>query len=93
MSVENQISPRLHHNEYLPHRYQPVISAGSTGIAPFCVHTYADVLTASAWASVTLLPLRTDAINAAVKLSPAPTVSATSTVGVGWNDTLPGVNT
>lgn len=32
-------------------------------------------------------------MNAAVNESPAPTVSATSTLGVGWNDTLPGVNT
>lgn len=32
-------------------------------------------------------------MKAAVNESPAPTVSATSTDGVGWNDTLPGVNT
>ena len=41
----------------------------------------------------TLFPFSMEAMNAAVKLSPAPTVSATSTFGVGWNDTLPGVNT
>lgn len=62
-------------------------------MAPFLVQTKADVCTAREWASATLLPLRIDAMNAAVKLSPAPTVSATSTFGVGWNDTLPGVNT
>lgn len=32
-------------------------------------------------------------MKAAVNESPAPTVSATSTDGVGWNDTFPGVNT
>lgn len=54
------------------------------GIAPFLVHTKADVCTARECASATLLPLSIDAIKAAVKLSPAPTVSATSTRGVGW---------
>ena len=70
-----------------------VSSRGSVGIAPFCVHTNADVLTARLCASATLLPLSMLATNAAVKESPAPTVSATSTFGVGWNDTFPGVNT
>lgn len=53
------------------------------GIAPFLVHTNADVRTASEWASATLFPLSMADMNAAVKLSPAPTVSATSTLGVG----------
>ena len=70
-----------------------VYSGGKIGIAPFWVHTKAEVFTAMVCASVTLFPLRIEAMNAAVKLSPAPTVSATSTFGVGWNDTLPGVNT
>ena len=72
---------------------QSVSSEGRVGIAPFLVQTKADVCTAVEWASCTLFPLSIEAINAAVKLSPAPTVSATSTLGVGWNDTLPGVNT
>ena len=62
-------------------------------MAPFFVQTNAEVCTAREWDSVTLLPFRIDDMKAAVKLSPAPTVSATSTFGVGWNDTLPGVNT
>lgn len=70
-----------------------VSSAGSVGIAPFFVHTNAEVLTASECASAMLLPLIIEEINAAVKLSPAPTVSATSTIGVGWKETLPGVKT
>ena len=70
-----------------------VSSGGSMGIAPFFVQTYAEVCTAREWASRTLLPLRIEAMKAAVKLSPAPTVSATSTLGVGWKDTFPGVKT
>lgn len=70
-----------------------VSSGGRIGIAPSLVQTNADVRTAMEWASATLFPLRIEEMNAAVKLSPAPTVSATSTFGVGWNDTLPGVNT
>ena len=62
-------------------------------MAPFLVHTKAEVSTATLWASATLLPRRSDAMKAAVKLSPAPTVSATSTEGVGWKDTRPGVKT
>lgn len=73
--------------------FYSVNSEGRIGIAPFCVHTYAEVRTASECASWTLFPLRIDAMNAAVKLSPAPTVSATSTRGVGWNETFPGVKT
>ncbi len=73
--------------------FYSVRSAGRTGIAPFFVQTNADVRTAVACASGTDLPFRMLAMNAAVKESPAPTVSATSTFGVGWKDTLPGVNT
>ena len=67
--------------------------SGRTGIAPFWVQTKADTSTAFLWASSTLLPRMMDEMKAAVKESPAPTVSATSTEGVGWNDTLPGVKT
>ena len=68
----------------IPHgKTYAVSSAGRMGIAPFFVHTKAEVWTASVWASATLFPFRMAAINAAVKLSPAPTVSATSTFGVG----------
>ena len=70
-----------------------VRSEGSTGIAPFLVQTNADVRTAIECASGTDFPLRMLAINAAVNESPAPTVSATSTFGVGWKETFPGVNT
>ena len=68
-------------------------SSGNTGIAPFCVHTYALTCTARLWASATLIPSRIEAQNVPVNESPAPTVSATSTFGVGWNDMVPGVNT
>lgn len=67
--------------------------AGRRGIAPACVQTNADVSTARLWAFFTLLPLRMFARKAAVNESPAPTVSSTSTTGVGWNETLPGVKT
>lgn len=70
-----------------------VSSAGRIGMAPFFVQTNADVRTAREWASGTVFPLRMLAIKAAVKESPAPTVSATSTCGVGRNDTEPGVKT
>lgn len=63
------------------------------GMAPFFVQTKAEVRTARLCASATDLPLRIEAMKAAVKLSPAPTVSATSTLGVGWKETLPGVKT
>ena len=62
-------------------------------MAPCWVQTKAEVATAQAWASATDLPLRIEAMKAAVKESPAPTVSATSTLGVGWKETLPGVKT
>ena len=52
-------------------------------MAPFCVQTKAETLTASAWASWMGLPFRMAAQNEPVKESPAPTVSATSTFGVG----------
>lgn len=67
--------------------------AGRVGIAPACVQTNADVSTARLCAFLTLFPLRMLEMKAAVNESPAPTVSSTSTTGVGWNDTLPGVNT
>ncbi len=67
--------------------------AESTGMAPCWVHTNADVSTALRCDSSTVCPLRMLAMKAAVKESPAPTVSATSTLGVGWNETLPGVKT
>lgn len=74
-------------------RCQLVIEEGSVGMAPCCVQTNADVTTAFLWASSTDFPLRMLAMNAAVKESPAPTVSATSTLGVGWKETWPGVKT
>lgn len=63
------------------------------GMAPFLVQTKADVRTAMEWACSTDLPFRMLAMKAAVKESPAPTVSATSTFGVGWKETCPGVKT
>ena len=63
------------------------------GMAPGRVHTKAEVRTAQECASATERPFRIPEMNAAVNESPAPTVSATSTLGVGWNDTFPGVNT
>lgn len=62
-------------------------------MAPFWVHTNAEVFTAVSWASSTDLPLMIEERKAAVNESPAPTVSATSTIGVSLNDTLPGVKT
>ena len=64
-----------------------------SGIAPFCVHTKALTSTASLWASFTDLPLSIAAQKEPVKESPAPTVSATSTLGVFSYDICPGVNT
>ena len=72
---------------------QEIRSLGRIGIAPFWVQTKADVCTAHKCAPATDLPLSMLAMNAAVNESPAPTVSATSTFGVGWKDTFPGVNT
>ena len=54
-----------------------------TGMAPFCVQTKADTLTAVWCASRMDLPRRICATNEPVKESPAPTVSATVTLGVG----------
>ena len=71
----------------------PVSSVGNTGMAPFWVHTYADVHTANLCASSTGIPFSSPETNAAVNESPAPTVSATLTRGVSWNDTRPGVKT
>ena len=71
----------------------PVISSGSLGVAPFCVQTKAEVFTARAWASRVDFPLRRAAMKAAVNESPAPTVSATSTIGVGWKEVLSRVKT
>lgn len=67
--------------------------AGRIGMAPAWVQTYADVSTALVWAVFTSLPFSMLEMKAAVKESPAPTVSSTSTTGVGWNETFPGVNT
>ena len=61
-------------------------SGVNVGIAPFCVQTKALTSTASLCASTTGLPLRIAAQKEPVKESPAPTVSATSTFGVSWND-------
>ena len=72
---------------------QAVSSGGRMGMAPFLVQTKAEVSTALQCASATVLPRRMEAMNAAVNESPAPTVSATSTVGVGWKETVPGVKT
>lgn len=80
-------------DNFNPSDYSDKISSGSIGIAPFWVQTNAEVRTAHVCASCTLLPCSIDETNAAVNESPAPTVSATSTFGVGWNDTCPGVNT
>ena len=52
-------------------------------MAPDWVQTYALTFTAISCASGMLAPPRSLAIKVAVKLSPAPTVSATSTLGVG----------
>ena len=57
-------------------------SSGRTGIAPCCVQTKADTATAFSCASRIDLPRRSCATKVAVKLSPAPTVSATCTLGV-----------
>ena len=62
-------------------------------MAPLRVQTKAEVETAAAWASATERPRRIEEMKAAVKESPAPTVSATSTCGVGRKETLPGVKT
>lgn len=80
----------------LPHSYLRVAlhersSAGRTGIAPFCVQTKAETSTAFLWAAGTGKPLKMLAVKAAVKESPAPTVSATFTCGVGKNDFASGV--
>ena len=64
-------------------------SGGSVGMAPFWVHTKADTSTAFLWASWTGLPLMMLAQNEPVNESPAPTVSATSTFGVSWNEVSP----
>ena len=55
--------------------------SGNTGIAPCEVHTKALVSTAARWISSIGLRLNQPATKAAVKESPAPTVSATSTLG------------
>ena len=57
--------------------------SGNFGMAPGWVQTKALTSTASLWASFTGIPARMAAANDPVKLSPAPTVSTTSTMGVG----------
>ena len=56
--------------------------AGIKGMAPCCVQTKALTFTARSWASFTDLPNRSEETKVAVNESPAPTVSATSTLGV-----------
>ena len=51
-------------------------------MAPFCVQTNAETSTALRCASATGIPFRMHEVKAAVKESPAPTVSATFTFGV-----------
>ncbi len=53
----------------------PTRLSGSFGMAPAHEHTYADVSTASLWASLSGIPLSIPATNAPVNESPAPTVS------------------
>ena len=62
--------------------YNVLMRSGNTGIAPCEVHTKALVSTAARWISSIGLRLNQPATKAAVKESPAPTVSATSTLGV-----------
>ena len=62
--------------------YTVLMCSGNTGIAPCEVHTKALVSTAARWISSIGLRLNQPATKAAVKESPAPTVSATSTLGV-----------
>ena len=62
--------------------YNVLMCSGNTGIAPCEVHTKALVSTAARWISSIGLRLNQPATKAAVKESPAPTVSATSTLGV-----------
>ncbi len=62
--------------------YNVLMRSGNTGIAPCEVHTKALVSTATRWISSIGLRLNQPATKAAVKESPAPTVSATSTLGV-----------
>ena len=50
---------------------------GRIGMAPAWVQTYADVSTALVWAVFTSLPFSMLEMKAAVKESPAPTVSST----------------
>ena len=62
--------------------YNVLMRSGNIGIAPCEVHTKALVSTAARWISSIGLRLNQPATKAAVKESPAPTVSATSTLGV-----------
>ena len=57
--------------------------SGNFGMAPGCVQTKALTSTASLWASLMGIPARMAEAKEPVKLSPAPTVSSTSTFGVG----------
>ena len=70
-----------------------VISCGRRGMAPCCVHTYAEVVTAISCARRTERPASSAAQKPAVKESPAPTVSATSTRGVGSDEVPSAWNT
>ncbi len=62
-------------------------------MAPCCVQTKAETSTAVLCASGMVFPLSSEATNPAVKASPAPTVSATVTIGVGLKNSSPEVNT
>ena len=69
------------------------ISSGKTGMAPFCVQTKALAWTAMRCASGIGLPLRYWATKVAVNESPAPTVSATLTLGVSTHEVSSAVKT
>ena len=61
----------------------PRSELGRTGMAPCWVQTKAETSTAFLCASRMVFPKSICATKVAVKLSPAPTVSATCTLGVG----------
>lgn len=63
--------------------------SGNGLIAPLCVQVYADTSTALRCDSATDAPLSMFTTKVAVNESPAPTVSATSTLGVSMDEISP----
>ncbi len=57
-----------------------------SGQAPVLVQTKAEISTACLWASFKVLPAKIPATKAPEKASPAPTVSATVTLGVSMRE-------